>query len=46
MNNIFVERKNESRKPDKNRVWEDSSLCSQTSIKNAVQEFHLCIHKN
>ncbi len=30
----FVERKNEDRK--------DSSLCPETSTKNAVQEFHLC----
>jgi hypothetical protein len=22
-------------------VWEDSSLCPETSTKNAVQEFHL-----
>ncbi len=29
----------------KTHVWEDSSLCLQTSTKNAVQEFHLCIHK-
>jgi hypothetical protein len=25
-----------------NRVWEDSSLCQETSTKNAIQEFHLC----
>jgi hypothetical protein len=28
--------------PDKTRVREDSSLCPETSTKNAVQEFHLC----
>jgi hypothetical protein len=30
--------KNEGRTPDEN--WEDSSLCPETSTKNAVQEFH------
>ncbi len=25
----------------KSRVWQDSSLCPETSIENAVQEFHL-----
>ncbi len=25
----------------KTRVWEDSSICSETLTKNAVQEFHL-----
>ncbi len=25
----------------KTRVWEDSSICPETSTKNAVQEFHL-----
>ncbi len=27
----------------KTRVWEDSSLCTENSTKNAVQEFHLRI---
>ncbi len=27
----------------KSRVWQDSSLCQETSTKNSVQEFHLCI---
>ncbi len=30
---------------DRQKPWEDSSLCSKTSTKNAVKEFHLCIHK-
>jgi hypothetical protein len=25
------------------RVWEDSSLCPETSAKNTVQEFHLSV---
>ncbi len=29
----------------KTRVWEDSSLCLETSSKNVVQEFHLCRSK-
>ncbi len=36
-----VERKNEGRKPEKTRVREDSSLCPETLIKNAVQGFRL-----
>jgi hypothetical protein len=40
-NPSLVERKNESRKPERTRVGEDSSLCPETSTKNAVQEFHL-----
>ncbi len=32
---------NESKKPNKIRVWEDSSLCPETSTKNADQETHL-----
>ncbi len=27
----------------KTLVWEDSSLCPETSTKNAIQEFHLKI---
>ncbi len=27
----------------KTHVWEDSSLCPETSTKNVVQEFHLCV---
>ncbi len=35
---IFVQRKTEARKLDKNSsLWEDSSLCSDTSTKIAVQ---------
>jgi len=33
----FVERKN---KGWKTRVWEDSSLCQETSTKNGRQEFN------
>ncbi len=28
-------------KQTKTRVWEDSSLCPETSTENAVEEFHL-----
>ncbi len=42
MNSIFVERKNEGRKPEKKlEPWEDSILCLETSTKNVVQEFSL-----
>ncbi len=37
----FIELKMRVENQTKTRVWEDSSLCPETSTKNAVQEFHL-----
>jgi hypothetical protein len=37
----FVEWQNDGRKPEKTQVLEDSSVCPETSTKNAVKEFHL-----
>ncbi len=28
---------------EKTRVWENSSLCSETANKNAFKDFHLCL---
>ncbi len=37
-----IERKKRVKSRTKTRVWEDSRLSTETSTKNAVQEFHLC----
>ncbi len=42
----FMQRKNEGRKPDKIRVWQETSLCPETWTKNDVQEFHLWTKNN
>ncbi len=41
MNSILYDEKMEVENQTKTRVWEDTSLCSETLTKNAVQEFHL-----
>jgi hypothetical protein len=41
MNSILQNRKIRVENQTKTRVWEDSSLCPETSTKNAIQEFHL-----
>ncbi len=40
MNSVLQNRITRVEHQTKTRVWEDSSLCSETSIKTTVQEFH------
>ncbi len=46
MNSILYNGERRVENQTKTRVWEVSSLCPETSTKNAVQEFHLWWHWN
>jgi hypothetical protein len=40
MNSILLNGNIRVENHTKTRVWEDSSLCQETSTKNDIQEFH------